>query len=375
MQGLDAIETPALVLEEIKLEANLARLRGVLSAWPQVELRPHMKSAKSLAVARRVLPHGGPITVSTLAEAEYFADHGFDDILYAVGLAPSKIDRAIRLTTRVSRLGVILDSSQAAAALAAAAPRFEGRLRVLIEIDSDGHRSGLRPNDPHLLAVGEVLAEAGLLGGILTHAGESYGSQNLDDLKRFAKLERDQAVLAADRLRAGGLECKTVSVGSTPTALFAQDLAGVTEMRAGVYMFQDLVMAGAGVCRPEDIALSVLCEVIGHQADRGWVIVDAGWMALSRDRGTQRQAVDQGYGLVCDIQGRLIDDLVVINANQEHGVIARRDGAPLQGSDFPVGARLRVLPNHACATAAQHRAYALVRDGHIVDHWERFGGW
>ncbi|MET0336495.1 MAG: alanine racemase, partial [Caulobacter sp.] len=330
---------------------------------------------KSLDVARRVLPQGGPITVSTLAEAEYFADHGFDDILYAVGLAPSKVDRVASLSACVRRLSVIVDNHEAAVALANSAAAFDGRLRVLIEIDSDGHRSGVQAASGQLIELGAVLAQADLLEGVLTHAGESYGSRSTADLAHFSRLERDQAVLAAERLRAGGMSCQTVSVGSTPTALFAQDLTGVTEMRAGVYMFQDLVMAGAGVCEPSQIALSVLCEVIGHQADKGWVIVDAGWMALSRDRGTQSQQVDQGYGLVCQLDGLLIPDVMVRSANQEHGVIARRDGAPLDPADFPVGSRLRILPNHACATAAQHRAYQVVRDGRIADRWERFGGW
>jgi D-serine deaminase-like pyridoxal phosphate-dependent protein len=166
-----------------------------------------------------------------------------------------------------------------------------------------------------------------------------------------------------------------VSVGSTPTALFARDFVGVTEVRAGVYVFFDLVMAGLGVCREDEIALSVLTSVIGHQAERGQLIVDAGWMALSRDRGTQSQRVDQGYGLVCDEAGAVIGDLIVVSANQEHGIIARRGGGPLDMEDFPVGTLLRVLPNHACATAAQHGSYQLLDGGEIRNAWPRFGGW
>ena len=130
-----------------------------------------------------------------------------------------------------------------------------------------------------------------------------------------------------------------------------RDLDGVTEVRAGVFMFFDLVMAGIGVCRIDDIALSVLATVIGHQQDKGWTIVDAGWMAMSRDRGTARLAVDQGYGLVCDLAGEPIPDLIMIDANQEHGILAARPGAQPSPPKLPVGARLRILPNHACATA------------------------
>jgi D-serine deaminase-like pyridoxal phosphate-dependent protein len=152
----------------------------------------------------------------------------------------------------------------------------------------------------------------------------------------------------------------------------------VSEVRVGVYMFQDLVMAGIGVCSVEDIALSVLVSVIGHQSERGWIITDGGWTALSRDRGTQSQTVDHGYGLVCDVGGRVLkDDLIVLSTNQEHGIVARRDAGPIDPQRFPVGTLLRVLPNHACATATQHPCYHVV-DGtapEVLERWERFAGW
>ena len=108
----------------------------------------------------------------------------------------------------------------------------------------------------------------------------------------------------------------------------------------------------------------MLATVIGHQREKGWILVDAGWMAMSRDRGTARRRVDQGYGLVCDLAGRPIEDLVVVGANQEHGIVAPRRGIRARVPDLPVGTLLRILPNHACATGAQHDDYhVLLRDG------------
>ncbi|HAR16173.1 MAG TPA: alanine racemase, partial [Bradyrhizobium sp.] len=138
---------------------------------------------------------------------------------------------------------------------------------------------------------------------------------------------------------------------------------GVTEVRAGVFVMFDLVMAGIGVCAVDDIALSVLATVIGHRADRGWTFVDAGWMALSRDRGTAKQPVDQGYGIVCDVDGRPYPDLIVTETNQEHGIIALRPGSTAPQVALPVGAKVRILPNHACATGAQHDRYHVVAAG------------
>ena len=149
----------------------------------------------------------------------------------------------------------------------------------------------------------------------------------------------------------------------------------MTEVRTGVYMFQDLVMAGLGVCKVEDIAISVLASRDRLPAREALAHHRRGWMAMSRDRGTQKQAVDQGYGLVCDVDGRPIEDLIVVEANQEHGIVARRDGGPIDFARYPIGSRLRILPNHACATASQHGEYHVLRDGKPGETWERFGGW
>jgi D-serine deaminase-like pyridoxal phosphate-dependent protein len=248
----------------------------------------------------------------------------------------------------------------------------------MIEIDCDGHRSGVQPGSGDLLAIAQRLAAGGLtLKGVVTHAGNSYACKSAADIAAMARQERDAAVGCALALREQGYACPEVSVGSTPTAYFATDLTGVTEVRAGVFVFGDLVMNGLGVVAPQDIAVSVLASVIGHQKEKGWTIVDAGWMAMSRDRGTSRQRVDQGYGVVCDVDGALLEDIIMVDANQEHGVIAHRSRDPEKTPHFPVGTLLRILPNHACATCAQHDRYHVVAGGSsaIDAVWPRFQGW
>ncbi|HTE13674.1 MAG TPA: alanine racemase, partial [Burkholderiales bacterium] len=214
------------------------------------------------------------------------------------------------------------------------------------------------------------------LRGVMTHAGGSYDCKSVDDIRGYSERERAAAVRCAEQLRAAGLPCSVVSVGSTPTASYAENLAGVTEVRVGVYMFFDLFMAGLSVCQMDDVALSVLCSVIGHQPEKGWIITDAGWMALSRDRGTAGQKVDQGYGVVCDAAGKPYDELIVASANQEHGIVAERSGGAIDPARFPVGTLLRVLPNHACATAAQHDRYQVLSSAMQIEaQWPRFSGW
>lgn len=366
--------TPCLMLDEAIMASNIARLAKRAERLG-ISLRPHLKTAKSVEIARRVTGgEPGPITVSTLAEAEVFHDAGHADILYAVGIAPQKLERVQALRARGCDLVVILDSEAQAQAVAQAVAQAD--IPALIEIDSDGHRGGLRPDDPVLIYVGRILHDSGCLRGVMTHAGESYVVRGGAAHGEFAELERKAAVAAAEALRDAGLPCPVVSVGSTPTAHAARDLTGVTELRTGVYMFFDLVMAGIDVCTVDDIALSVLTTVIGHQPAKGWTMIDAGWMALSRDRGTASQDVDQGYGLVCDDNGRVLPDLIVSSANQEHGIVSLRPGADGSIPDLPVGTRLRILPNHACATAAQHDHYnVLPKDGGSLQTWPRFGGW
>ena len=367
------IDTPALILDVAKVERNCRRMRERVHAQGVV-LRPHVKTAKSVEVTQLALDApAGAITVSTLREAEYFFDHGFRDILYAVGMVPAKVARIAALERRGARVSTIVDSVEAARALVDASRKANVRIPTLVEVDSDGHRAGIPPGDQRLFEVAEALGDSFL--GLMTHAGDSYNCDSTDAIRRVAARERDAVVSGAAALRAQGHACPVVSVGSTPTVTFADSFAGVTEVRTGVYMFHDLVMAGLGVCTLDDIGISVLASVIGHQHDKNWILVDAGWMALSRDRGTANQKVDQGYGLVCDAAGQPVDDLIVADANQEHGIVARRDGGPVDSKRYPIGTLLRILPNHACATAAQHCEYHVLRDGHVTETWDRFGGW
>ncbi|HVJ53310.1 MAG TPA: DSD1 family PLP-dependent enzyme [Aliidongia sp.] len=378
MTDLDQLDTPSLLLDEDRMARNADRLNQRMAALG-VTLRPHLKTAKSVEVARRILGDPArPATVSTLKEAEIFAAAGMCDLLYTMGMAPSKLDRAVALRRRGADLKLVVDSVEAAEAVAAHARVEDDPIPVLIEIDSDDHRAGVKPEAAErLVAIGRALEAGAALGGVMTHAGASYDARGEAALVAMAEQERAAAVTAAGVLRAAGLPCPIVSVGSTPTAHFAKSLDGVTEVRAGVYMFFDLVMAGIGVCSLDDIALSVLATVIGHQRDKGWILVDAGWMAMSRDRGTAKQPVDQGYGVACDLDLKPYADLIMVDANQEHGLLAIRPGGTAALPDLPLGARVRILPNHACATGAQHDCYEVVGSGarQVRATWPRFNGW
>jgi len=373
------LETPRLLLDEARMMRNIERMQSRMDALG-VRFRPHVKTSKCPEVARRQIAAGARgITVSTLKEAERFFAEGVTDILYAVAIAPGKFDHAMRLARQGLRLTLLAESVAAAEQLTRHGNEHGHCHEVLIEVDTDAHRSGVRPGDPLLVAVaGALHAERGRgarLAGVMTHAGSSYGLSDPEELAALAEQERAGCVEAAQRLRAAGHRCDIVSVGSTPTALSARSLAGVTEVRAGVYVFFDLVMAGVGVCGRDEIAISVLCSVIGHRPDVGWIITDAGWMAMSRDRGTQKQPHDFGYGAVCDVAGNAIEQLAFNDANQEHGVLQWTGARDVDlARRFPLGSQLRIVPNHACATGAQFDSYAVLSPAGMQE-WPRFNGW
>ena len=377
MTDLGSVATPALILDEQKLVRNIMRMQQRAQSLG-VQLRPHLKTAKSADVARLLAAQGARgITVSTLQEAEYFFAAGVNDMLYAVSISPAKLPRVNQLNQQGARVQLILDHPDAARALIANARELGTRFEVLIEIDVDGHRAGLEPDDPTLPALATLLhtaTEVDLLG-VMTHAGEAYACRTLEELREHAEQERSRCVAAAEILRSCDIPCPVVSVGSTPTALCADHLDGVTELRAGVYVFFDLFQAGLGVCDLSDISLSVLTTVISHKPSHQRLIIDAGGLALSKDHSAATHSPDPGYGLILEATtDALIEGLRICSVDQEHGIIELPDGADF--ARFPVGSQLRVLPNHACMTAAAYPHYHVV-DGsqRVIDQWDRCNGW
>jgi len=344
-----------------------------------VILRPHLKTAKSVEVAR--LAGGGapgPVTVSTLAEAEYLAAAGWCDILYATAMAPAKVARAARIQRDTgTRLLLAVDSPEAATLLGAAAASQGVTFGVLVEVDCGEHRSGTAPASSELAAVAAAISGAVphlRLEGVMTHAGHSYTLNDPAMVRGMAEAERVAAVSSAEMLRALGYPCPIVSVGSTPTVLFAEHLRGVTEARAGIYLFGDLAQLSRGVCAEADITVSVLATVIGHQRCGPSLVLDAGALALSKDLGANRFMPDACYGWVCDPDTlERLGKLSVETVHQEHGTVPVPDEGWFRR--LPIGSTVRILPNHACLTCAAYGFYDVLRDGAIVDRWTRAGGW
>ncbi|MEC4719582.1 alanine racemase [Noviherbaspirillum sp. CPCC 100848] len=375
--SVSTVPTPSVILDRQKLIANCRRM-AARAAGAGVKLRPHLKTAKSAEVAALATSgQFGGITVSTLAELRYFFEHGIRDMTYAVGITPGKMPVIEGFIEQGAVIRIVLDSAGMVDELAARESGFKGRVPVLIEIDCGGHRAGVAAEGVELLDIARRIAGVpGLvLDGVLTHAGHSYHAADAGAREAIAVAERDAAVLAAGRLREAGHACPTVSIGSTPTALTGIALDGVTEIRPGVYVFFDLAQAALGVCSPDDIAVSVVATVIGQHRAAGHLLIDAGALALSKDTSAGEFRQHVGYGLVCDLEGRLLDGMHVADAHQEHGFV-RCSAGTIDFDRFPVGSRLRILPNHACMTVAPYPEYQVFEsmDRPLVQ-WSKTTGW
>jgi D-serine deaminase-like pyridoxal phosphate-dependent protein len=361
MNDFAHLQTPAFLVDRNIVEQNCARMREKALA-SEVFFRPHVKTHKTIEIAR--MQHGGalgPITVSTLAEGEFFAEAGFEDITYAVPIPPEKLDRAAALAAKIERLNILIDSEPALRAIEEKKTVFD----LFLKVDCGYHRAGVDPDRPESVRLAKAIAQSRYVRfqGLLTHAGHSYNAKTIDEIRRVAgeetaALTRFRSKLTPNLLR---------SVGSTPTASVVDRFEDADEVRPGNYVFYDAFQSTIGSCRREDCAVSVLATVVGSYPDRRQAIIDAGALALSKDLGPDHIDTKFGYGIVCDLDLRPLP-MRLIAVSQEHGKLHAIDPPP-------VGTRLRIIPNHSCLTSAMYDVYHVIERGSVVDAWRPVRGW
>jgi D-serine deaminase-like pyridoxal phosphate-dependent protein len=371
---LKQIKTPSLLLDVDRVRQNANRISDI-AAKNHVRLRPHVKTHKCVEVARiQTASHDGAITVSTLAEARAFSNHGFSDITYAVPIERGKFTEAIEILKSGVKLNLLTDDVDTMRELDEAAGRAGVRFDVFLKVDCGTHRVGVEPHTSEAIDIPRQISDSANLNfaGILTHAGHSYDAKSADEILAVARHERDSMVELAERLRQSGVEVPTVSIGSTPTISHVDHLKGVDEVRPGNYIFFDNFQATLGSCSFEDTALTVLAAVIHRDPTRRRFVVDAGAIALSKDRGPVGLDPSCGYGRVLDLDGSETS-MRVTSLSQEHGEIDAGDSDAFDR--IKVGDRLRILANHSCLTAAQHSHYNVIEGGELVDRWQIHIGW
>jgi D-serine deaminase-like pyridoxal phosphate-dependent protein len=367
------ITTPAFLVDHAIVRQNCDAMRAK-ARRSKVVFRPHVKTHKTIEIARlQAGDSAGPITVSTLAEAEFFARHGFDDITYAVPVSPTKLERAAKLARQIRRLNLLLDNFQTLQALqdfhAAQGVVFD----VFLKVDCGYHRAGVDPDSPESVRLAVTMANSKQvrLHGLLTHAGHSYNSRNPDEIRQVATQETASLTRFRARITQQRLDTLVRSIGSTPTTSIVEEFTDTDEVRPGNYVFYDAFQARIGVCTLSQCAVSVLATVIGSYPQHRHLLVDAGALALSKDPGPDHVDRECGFGVICDLAlNRLPMKLIVLS--QEHGKI---EAEPEILARYPVGTRLRILPNHSCLTAAMYENYHVINEGQISERWQPVRGW
>lgn len=370
------IRTPAALVEFTILDRNCSAMRE-RAARLAVALRPHVKTHKCVEIAR--LQHGGatgPITVSTMAEARGFAAAGFRDITYAVPVPFPAIPAAADLLGQGVQLNLLLDHEAALRELESYGSSHGVCFPVFLKVDCGYHRAGVDPEREESVALAGRTARSPYVRfeGLLTHAGHAYHCTDREEVSAVA--ERERAVMArfAAKLRSAGVEVPHVSAGSTPTCCAARDWTGVTEIRPGNYAFFDAFQVALGSCSFADaLAFTVLATVIGHYPERGGLLLNAGALALSKDEGAARGECPSAFGIPCDLSGRPIRGLRLTGLSQEHAEAAVSQ--PDIYDRFPVGAAMRIIPNHSCLAAACFESYLILKDGEVVEEWKNARGW
>jgi D-serine deaminase-like pyridoxal phosphate-dependent protein len=353
--SIDELETPALLVDAVILEGNLRAMQD-LAESAGVKLRPHWKTHKCVELAARQLELGAiGGTVAKTSEAEVFFDAGFRDVLVATPVVdPRKIERLLAARGD-GELAVLVESEEGLARWSAAAVRSGRAVPVLLEVDVGMRRTGVPAGEGALPLARAIRAARGVeLRGVMTHAGHAYGAASPEEIARIGREEGERLVRTAEAIRAEGIRCPVVSVGSTPTVRHSSRVPGVTEIRPGNYVFHDRIQVGLGVVPEDRCALTVLASVTARPApDR--VVVDAGAKAL----GTDRSASLPGFGHV------LGGTEVVQRLSEEHGILAADPGSP-----WRVGDRLRIVPNHACITVHLHERLHVTRSGRVEAVWD-----
>ncbi len=359
MNFLEQVDQPTLIVNETIARRNIERMVAK-ARMKGVEFRPHFKTHQSADVAGWFKDAGvEKITVSSVEMAEYFADHGWFDILIAFSLNPRQIDRIKALAERV-HLEVLVENFETLTCLEL---EDHEELGIWIKIDVGNHRTGLDwQQTDQVIALCERIKKTNRLTcmGLLTHSGHTYHADDENAVVRIFREGVDRLNFLRDRLGTSGISGLSISVGDTPGCSLCEDWSGIDEVRPGNFVFYDVQQVIGGACSVQDVALALACPVVAKHAERGEVVVHGGAVHLSKDTiQTDSQpvfgwvALPHGTGWGEPIEGAYVRSL-----SQEHGIVS------LPAEEFAnveIGNLLFVIPAHSCLTVqVMGRYYTLM---------------
>ncbi|MHC0037537.1 D-TA family PLP-dependent enzyme [Pseudoneobacillus sp. C159] len=358
-QKISDLDTPTLLLNLDKLKQNLAEMAEFAKAH-NVQLRPHIKTHKSAKIAQMQLDSGAiGITTAKIGEAEVMAAAGINDILIAYPISsPQKIERLLQLLKKGVQLKVAVDSLEQMKFLQRGLESSPYQLEVWIKVNSGLNRCGVEPG----MAAAD-LAQATLflsklkLGGIFTHAGQSYAATSLREVHEMAEREAEAVIESARECERRGIPIPVRSVGSTPTYKISGAVKGITEVRPGNAAFFDAIQVGLGTTVHDRCALTLLASVVGKYPDR--IVFDTGSKSLNLDKGAHGNNTVQGFGHVIGHP-----EIAIQRLSEEHGVATFNGETGIALTD-----KVQIIPNHACTVANLFDQYVFHQDGVVVDIW------
>ncbi len=361
------VATPGLVVDLAVLDRNLDEMAGI-AADAGVELYPHAKTHRMAEIGRRQIARGAHgLCVAKLGEAEAFAAAGVKRLFVANPIVgPQKAARALALSRRVDLL-LATDSADAARSIGPTFAAAGATARVMLAIDSGLGREGVTPAQAPDIAAA-VSAVPGIeLVGIYTHEGTTYSAKDGPDLTGKAQAAARLMVGVAESIRARGIALPIVSLGASASAREVAHVPGVTQIRPGIYAFNDVGQIALGNATLETTAIRVIATVVSHP-EPGRACIDAGSKSLSTDLVPASAHRDEypGMGLLVNAPGWIIERM-----SEEHGWLRwHGTGEP---TALPVGTRLEIVPNHVCMAFAMLRRASVVEGGTITTSWDGFG--
>lgn len=363
------VPTPCLLVNIKKVRQNAQTMIDRCQSLG-VQLRPHMKTHKCLEIGEIATGYTKRcIVVSTLKEAEVFADGGFDDIVYGQLFTEDKMSRLGRLASTLSSFHVFVDSDSGIQLLEDN-KLPDRRWSVLVKVDTGSSRAGVMWDGNRGLELARRLSSSAACSfhGIYCHEGQSYSSKDAGDIDQFSSQAAERILHLAKRLKEAGIECKSVGVGSTPTASRPSEaMKHLTELHPGNYLFYDAQQYLMGSCGIDDVAALIATRVIGQYPHRNQLLIDAGWTAVSLDG--QNGIPDGKYCLVVDHP-----NLRLVKMTQEVGFLEPVKGE-MDFENFPIGKLLFLMPYHSCATACMHDRYYICEGDNIIDVYKPCRGW
>ncbi|MFD0715856.1 alanine racemase [Paenibacillus sp. GCM10027626] len=350
---VEQLDTPAVVVDLDLLDANLRRTAD-LARKSGIKLRPHIKTHKSIWIAKKQLEYGSVgVTTAKLGEAEVMAAAGIDDILIAYPIVGKKKLERLGNLMKSAKVTVSTDNYEVAKGLSDLGLSLSQRVALYIDINTGLNRMGKEPGEESADLIEQIVALPGIeVTGIMTHSGHVYGKSGHDECRAVAQHEAESLVRTQQLLRERGIEIREVSVGSTPTAKFLGEFPGVTEARPGAYVYGDVSQIVTGTMTREQCALRIYATVVGKPR-ANTVVIDAGSKTLTTDVNP----ASPGYGILVDYPGVILERL-----SEEHGNLRVPDGVELE-----IGQVVEIIPNHCCTVVNLHDQLTAVSQGTIAD--------